>query len=72
MKETVKAVVHSAPPTTLTVTAFVGVPWQQWVYILGAVYWAILIFRSFPKMYGCCVCFYRNRTCKRNCRDFAK
>lgn len=60
--------VHSLPPITVTAASFMGLPLQQWVYLLTAVYTIFQILRLFPKMYGCVACFVKNGTCKRTCK----
>ena len=55
-------------PITVTAGSFMGLPFQQWVYILTALYTLFQIIRLLPKMYGCVRCFMRNRTCNRSCK----
>ena len=61
-------VVKVAPPMAVTAVSFMGLPFQQWVYILTALYTIFQIIRLLPKMYGCVRCFMRTRTCNRSCR----
>lgn len=46
-----------------------GLTLQEWVYVVTILYTIILIGKQIPKMIGCAVCFLRERTCKRTCKD---
>lgn len=65
-----KEMAQVIPPVSVTVTSIAGIPIQQWVYLLTALYTAIQIARLFPKLYGCALCFKREGwTCRRTCKD---
>lgn len=65
----VKEITSTAPPLTITVYSFMGLPIQQWVYVLTALYTLFQVVRLLPKMYGCVICFYKYGTCKRTCKE---
>lgn len=60
-------VARTAPPLVVSGTTMLGVPWQQWVFILTAVYTLFQILRLLPKMYSCVLCFSREWKCKKIC-----
>lgn len=68
-RDSVKEVAQVVPPVSVTATSLAGISLEQWVYILTALYTVIQIMRLFPKVYGCVVCFKREWTCKRTCKD---
>ena len=57
-----------SPPILITAASFLGLGFQSWVYILTAIYTLVQIFRLVPKVIGCGQCFYRNGTCRLDCR----
>ena len=60
---------RTVPPIAVSAVTFCGLALQQWVYVVTIVYTIIQIVRVLPKMYGCGLCFYRNRTCNRSCKE---
>lgn len=58
-----------APPLIITSASFAGVSFQNWVYILTAVYTLVQILRTVPKIIGCSKCFYTHRTCDMKCKE---
>ena len=62
------AIKESAPPVLIASATFMGVSFQNWVYLLTAIYTVIQIFRLLPKIIGCGRCFYSNGTCTLVCR----
>lgn len=66
--DAVKEIAPVAPPALVTTASFMGVGFQEWVYILTALYAAVQLLRAVPKIIGCGRCFYLNRTCKLTCR----
>lgn len=57
------------PPVLITTASFAGIGFQSWVYILTGAYTLLQIFRLVPKIIGCGRCFYRNGTCKLECKS---
>lgn len=58
-----------SPPALITTASFMGVSFQDWVYILTAIYAAVQLLRTMPKIIGCGRCFWINKTCQLTCRD---
>lgn len=58
---------RTAPPLFVSGASMLGVPWQQWVFILTALYTFLQTIRLLPKMYSCVLCFSREWKCKKVC-----
>lgn len=69
-REIGRDVAMGAPSAAVTVGGLVfGLTLQEWVYVLTILYTLVLLFKQIPRIYGCAVCFIRNKTCSRTCRD---
>lgn len=58
-----------SPPVAVTSAAFMGVSFQNWVYILTAAYTLVQLLRLLPKIIGCGNCFYKHGTCTLTCKE---
>lgn len=65
-----KAIAEAAPPITVTACSFMGLPMQDWVYVLTAAYTLVQLIRLLPKILGCTKCFCKHWTCPRNCKGY--
>jgi len=57
------------PPVLITSASFMGIGFQNWVYILTAIYTAVQLLRLLPKIIGCGNCFYKHGTCTLQCKN---
>lgn len=62
-----KAVAATTPPIVVSASTYMGISFQEWVYILTALYTLVQIARLLPKLYGCTRCFAQEWTCPRTC-----
>jgi hypothetical protein len=63
--------IKAAPPVAVSSLSFIGLPMQEWVYIVTIVYTLIQIIRVFPKTVYCIRCFSKaGLKCTRACKGY--
>jgi hypothetical protein len=56
------------PPAVVTITSWIGMPLQEWVYVITLIYTSLLLIRAIPKTCVCVSCFVRHKSCDRKCK----
>lgn len=69
VKAAVNAAKEVSPPAIVSGATILGLELQHWVYVVTIVYTLIQILRTFPKIIGCGVCFYKHGTCTLQCKS---
>lgn len=59
---------NTAPPVTVSAFSLLGIPLNEWVYIITIVWILYQFLRSIPKTFGCIQCFYKHRRCTLHCK----
>lgn len=67
-ENTTAEILKVTPPVLITTSTFMGIVWQEWVFILTAIYTLVQILRLVPKSIACIKCFKRNWTCDKSCK----